>query len=147
MAHAIPQAETKRKTPKRVRSDQSVNEFLERFAAALTAGDGHAAAAMWSLPAFVMGDEVVHAINDPADVEAFYAGAKDQYNSRGITSTRPEIMRLDWATERIAIVHVRWPHLNAAGDELGAESSTYVLRVDETGALKLRVAVMRGVSG
>lgn len=78
------------------------------------------------------------------EIERFFGGAKDEYNKRGITGTRADIQRLEWATDRIAIVTVRWPYLDSSGRERGEESSTYILRRDDQGDLKLHAAVMRG---
>jgi hypothetical protein len=61
-------------------------------------------------------------------------------------ATRAEIVELDWLTHRIAIVQVRWPQLNARGKEVGEETSTYTLRRDESGGLRLQVAIMHGAS-
>jgi hypothetical protein len=46
----------------------------------------------------------------------------------------------------LALVEVRWPYLDGQGNEVGEEVSTYALRRDETGALKVQVALMQGVS-
>ncbi len=70
----------------------------------------------------------------------------EQYNARGITDTRADIRSLEWATERIAIVHVRWPYLDAQGKEKREEASTYVLERDEAGDFRFYVAVLRGAS-
>ena len=77
----------------------------------------------------------------PQDV---FGGAKAQYNARGITDTRPDILRLDWVTHRIAIVEVRWPYLAADGDEVGEETSTYIIRREPDGQLAIRAAVLHG---
>lgn len=128
------------------RHDGVVRNFLTRFSRALTSGDGRAAASMWAVPAFVIGNDGVHAINSSQEVEQFFSGAKEQYNARGITDTRPDILRLEWATDRIALVDVRWPYLNDRGEEKGEEASTYILRRDDAGNLKFHVALMRGES-
>jgi NTF2-like protein (DUF6841) len=125
-------------------NDAIVESFLDRMALALTAGDAHTVATMWETPALVVGDEEVRAVNSPAEIEKFFAGAKEQYNAQGVTDTRPDVVRLDWVTERIAIVEVRWPYLDSRGNEVGEESSTYTLRRDGAGNLRLRVAVMHG---
>jgi len=114
------------------------------MARALTVGEARSVAAMWDVPALVVHDEDVRAVTSMAEVEQFLAGAKDQYNERGITDTRGEIQRLDWPTERIALVEVRWPWLDAQGRERGTETSTYTLRRDDQGKLRLRVALMHG---
>jgi hypothetical protein len=124
--------------------DAAVQRFLDRLARALTTGEGHAAATMWELPALVVGDHDVRALRTIDEVEALFAGAREQYNARGVTGTRAHIMRLDWATEGIAVVKVRWPYLDSGGHEVGEETSTYVLRRDDAGRLKLRAAVYHG---
>lgn len=132
-----------------VRSDTGdgeaeIQEFLDRFARALTAGDGNTVATLWETPALVMGDEMVRAVASAKEVAAFFSGAKEQYNVRGITDTRGDIQRVQWLTERIANVTVRWPYLDAGGQELGEETSTYTLRRDDKGQLKLRAVIMHG---
>jgi hypothetical protein len=130
--------------PPDVRRDTSIQDFLDRFARALTAGDGAAVARLWQVPALVIGDDMVKAIASADEVAAFFGGAKDEYNQRGIVDTRGEIVRLTWPTDRIAIVSVRWPYFDAHGKELGDETSTYTLRRDDAGALRLCAAVMHG---
>lgn len=127
-------------------ADAEVQGFLDRYAQALTAGDAREAAATWETPAVVVGDDGVHVIAGADAVERFFAGAKAHYNQRGIVDTRAEIHRLEWLTERIALVHVRWPYLDAQGRERGDEASTYVLRRDDGGDLKTRAVIMRGAS-
>jgi ketosteroid isomerase-like protein len=124
--------------------DVAVQDFLDRFAGALTAGDAATVASLWETPALVLGDEMAQVVGSRQEVERFFAGAKDEYNKRGISGTRADIQGLDWATDRIAIVTVRWPYLDSSGRERGEESSTYILRRDDQGNLKLRAAVMRG---
>jgi hypothetical protein len=148
MSHETPQPTATTNASGRSQRDRAaVQDLLDRFARALTSGDGRGAASLWETPAFVLGDEIVMPVASPEEVERFFGGAREQYNSRGITDTRGEIQRLDWVSDRIAIVDVRWPYLGATGKEVGAESSTYVLRKDDTGALRIRAVVMRGVEG
>jgi len=123
-----------------------VQSLLDRMARSLTAGDGKAVAKMWETPAFVLGDEMAMTVSSEAELEQFFSGAKEQYNAKNITDTRAEIVRLDWPTSRIAIVQVRWPYLDAQGATHGSETSTYTLRRDDSGRLRLRVAVMHGAT-
>ena len=44
----------------------------------------------------------------------------------------------------MALARVRWPWLDAEGHELGSETSSYLLKRDESGEFKLRVAVRHG---
>lgn len=125
--------------------DRDVGNFLDRLGRALTAGDARTVAGMWAVPAYVLGDTMAMAVNSREEVERFFSGAKEQYNKLGITDTHAEVSRLQWMTDRIVTVDVRWPYLDEHGDERGAESSSYTLRRDENGELKLHVALMHGV--
>ena len=133
-------------TPARGRptGDADVQATLDGLAQALTSGDGAAAGGAWQAPALVLGDAHELAVSKPQEFEQFFGGARAQYNERGVTDTRADVQRLEWLTGRIALATVRWPHLDAQGREVGSETSTYVLRRDDDGALKLRVAIMHG---
>ena len=76
-----------------------VQQLLDKLGRAVTSGDGKAAAALWEMPALVIGDQQVTAVASAQEVEQFFGGAKEQYNAKGITDTRPEIARLDWPTK------------------------------------------------
>src|SRR5687767_14774989 len=69
-----------------------VQEFLDRFARALTAGDGKTIAKMWEVPAFVLSADTAMPIASIEEVEKFFSGAKAQYNERGIVNTRGDIV-------------------------------------------------------
>lgn len=130
----------------RVSARDEVQMLLDRMGRAVTSGDGRAVAEMWDIPALVLDKDQVMILNSSEEIERFFGGAKEQYNAKGITDTRAEIVRLDWPTERIAIVTVRWPYLDAKGATHGSETSTYTLRRDDARKLRLRVAVMHGAS-
>jgi hypothetical protein len=101
-------------------------------------------ATLWEAPAFVLGDGMSRVVATLEEVSGFFGGAKAQYNERGITDTRAELVRVDWPTKQIVLVEVHWPHLDASGREIGGERSTYTLRRDAEGALKIRAVVMHG---
>jgi hypothetical protein len=122
-----------------------VQDLLDQLAKAVTSGDGEAVAALWEVPAFVIGDDMAMAVGTRDEIAKFFGGAKDEYNARGITSTRPNIMDLERIGERVVIASVRWPHLDANGKEVGSEASDYTLRRDDSGKLKVRSVLMRGV--
>lgn len=125
---------------------EEVEAFLEAFASALTKGEGNVIAGMWEAPALVLSDAGAQAVSSAEEVASFFSGAKDQYLARGVVDTKPEILRLEWVTDRIAVVEVRWPWLDDKGCEVGYETSTYTLRRDASDALRLRVTVMHGAS-
>lgn len=123
----------------------AVQSFLDRFAKAMTGGDTKAVAELWEPPAFVIDDQAAIAVADLGEVERFFAGAKDQYNAKGITTTQAEIVDLDWISDDLVVARVRWPYLDDTGTSHGAESSSYTLKRNSEGEFKLRVVLMRGV--
>jgi hypothetical protein len=124
--------------------NSAVREVLDRLAGAVTAGDARAAARLWGTPALVLSDGMAWGIATRTEVEDFFAGAKQQYNARGIVDTRPDILRVQWLTDRIAVAEVRWPYIDVNGDEVGAESSTYILRREDDGEFLIRATVPQG---
>ena len=76
----------------------ALRALLAKLARAVTSGDGKAAAAIWATPALVIGDDMALTVGSSADIQDVFGGAKAQYNARGITDTRPDILRLDWVT-------------------------------------------------
>jgi hypothetical protein len=145
MAHAATRND-RTETSRTDTNRHEVQQFLDRFAKALTAGDVAAVVSLWQVPAYVMSDADIHPVGSQAEIGQFFAGAKQRYNEQGIVSTRAEISQLRWPTERIAIVEVRWPYLDAQGREVGEENSTYTLRRDDNEALRLCVTVMHGTA-
>ena len=123
-----------------------VQELLDRMARAVTQGDGKAIAKLWAVPALVLGDADVRAVDSLTEVEIFFGGAKEQYNAKGVVDTRAEIRELKWLTPRMAVVEVRWPYLDENDREMGEETSTYVFRRDKKDALKLQTALMHGAT-
>ena len=122
----------------------AVRALLVGLAHALTSGDGKSAAATWATPALVIADDLALTVTSHDELQEVFGGAKAQYNARGIADTRPDILRLDWVTDRLVIVEVRWPYLAADGDEIGEETSTYVIRREPDGRLAIRASVMHG---
>ena len=122
----------------------AVRALLVGLAHALTSGDGKSAAATWATPALVIADDLALTVTSHDELQEVFGGAKAQYNARGIADTRPDILRLDWVTDRLVIVEVRWPYLAADADEIGEETSTYVIRREPDGRLAIRASVMHG---
>lgn len=126
------------------REQASVQQYLDRFAEAMTTGDTKTMAQLWGVPAFVIGSHDARVIQSEDEVEQFFAGAKDLYNDRGIVSTRAEILELDWVGTDLVVATVRWPYLDQNDRVLGEESSSYTLLRGEDGSFKTRVVTMRG---
>jgi len=120
-------------------------DLFNQLARALTRGDGARVAALWELPAIVIADEGVIALASVSQIADYFGRAKARYNTRGIVDTRADIRDLERIGERLVIASVRWPYLDAAGKTVGAETSDYTLRRDDTGALRIRGVLMHGV--
>lgn len=125
--------------------NRAVKEFLQRFANALTEGEVDALTTMWAAPSFVLSDDMELAITSAEQVHRFFLGARDEYEAKGITQTRPDIRSIDWLTARIAVVTVRWPYLDDRGNEQGDETSTYLVKFAGEEP-RIHAAVMHGAS-
>jgi len=125
-----------------MQTDQ-ISQLLEQLGQALSAGDLHKAAACWGVPALVLSDEAAMAVSDRSEIEEFFSQAADWYHLQGITSTKPEIERVDSLSEKLASVDVRWPSFDASGKEKSSERSHYVVQLAEDGQLYIRVALAR----
>jgi hypothetical protein len=122
-----------------------VQDLLSQVARGVTAGDGNQVAMLWEVPGIVIAADAVTPITSRAQLEAMFGAGKAQYNQRGIVDTRADIIDEDWIGDRIVVVKVRWPYLDASGREIGAEASDYTLRRDTSGRLRICAIVMRGV--
>jgi len=127
-------------------ADAEVQALLDALGRALTSGDGKAAAAEWAVPAMVLGEYDVRCISSRDEIASFFGNAKEEYVAQGIMGTRAEVRNLTWITGDLALVEVRWPWLTAEREERGEETSTYVLRRDESGLLRIQVAILHGAA-
>jgi hypothetical protein len=136
---------TEQRSATELAADAGIQVFLDTYATALSAGDVAVIGQLWGYPALVVADEGVRLVSTADEVATFFAAAKEQYAAKGIVGTKAEIQRLQWLTERLVAVDVRWPQLDATGATRAAEQSTYTLRRKDDGGFELRVAVTRGV--
>lgn len=127
-----------------IQTPEPVQAFLDQLARAVTSGDTVRVGTMWCMPAFVIGDEMTKVVANREEIERFFGGAKSEYERQGITDTRAEIEGVQWLSDRIAIVSVRWPWMDASRNEVGSESSTFVLRKNEAGELNVCVSIAHG---
>lgn len=128
---------------------REVQAFLERFAVCLTSGDGDGVVHCFELPALMAMADTKHGpsqvLQEPQKVAGFFEQAPEQYHAKGIETTFPLIETLEWADEGIGVVRVRFPYVDADGNDLGdGESSLYVLRRDPNGELAILAAVALG---
>jgi hypothetical protein len=122
-------------------SRETIANFLEDIGRALSSGNAEAAARAWEIPALVLSQEGALAITDLDEVEALFVRAINWYRARGEVSTRPEIEDIEDLDARISSVDVRWPGYDATGAERSSERSRYVIRLDDEGRPRIRVAI------
>lgn len=124
-------------------NEDQIKDMLERLGAALSTGDLAGVSNCWELPALVISDEGAIAITEARQIEEFFGQAVGWYQSQGMTSTRPELKRVDLMTDRLAGVDVCWPAFDASGNEVFSEVSHYILSLGKDEQIRLRVALTR----
>lgn len=132
----------------RQREQASVQEYFDRFAAAMMAADKKAMLQLWGVPAFVVGvneARVLQSEDEAAEqAQRFFSEARGLYGAQGFVQTRPEITGLDWVGPDLVIATVRWPYLDENDRVLCEESSSYTLLRGEDGGYKVRAITLRG---
>jgi ketosteroid isomerase-like protein len=118
-----------------------VSAFLDRYAAALTAGDLPGIAACYVVPALVVGDAATIPVSEPAQVEAAFAGAAEAYRAQGLVAARPELRAVDPLTATLTLVDVRWAYVDEAGAARQHTTYRYLLRRSDSGQLGIQVVV------
>jgi hypothetical protein len=121
--------------------DDDLRAFFDEYGRALSRCDLPAIAAAWDVPALVLADQGAHAVDSAEQIETFFGAASQQYRDEGIVSTSPEIARVEWLSEVLADVRVRWLRW-AAEERRGAELSQYIVRLDGSGRPRIRVALI-----
>jgi hypothetical protein len=122
--------------------------LLVAFLRHLTVGDARAAAALWDVPALILGDEHVHG---PLSRERLAEvltdtpgpGALERRAERaGDTPLELLVERVEWTSQRVAAIDVRWPRLRRGGVLHGIEAATFLVRSDELNHPKIRGLVL-----
>lgn len=124
-------------------NETQIKQFLERYGTALSVGDLSGIAGSWGVPALVLSNEGAISVSDQSEIEQFFAQATEAYHSQGLSSTRPEIERVEPLSEKLASVDVRWPAFDPAGQEKSSEHSHYLLQLRQDGQVCIRVALTR----
>ena len=120
-----------------------IKDLLERIGIALSTGDLPGITSCWAVPALVLSDQGVTAVSESREVEQFFAQATEWYHAQGLTATRPELERVDWLSEKLASIDVRWPSFNSSGQEKFSERSHYIVQLGQDGQARIRVALTR----
>ena len=128
---------------------REVQAFLERFTACMTSGDGDGVVQCFELPSLIVMSDPKYGqsqvLQEPQKLSSFFTQAPDMYAQKGIATTIPDIESLDWLSDALGLVTVRFPYIDADGNDLGdSERSLYVLRRDNNGELAICAAITLG---
>jgi hypothetical protein len=123
--------------------EDKIRSMLERYGIALSTGDLKMIVSCWEVPALVISDEGAIAVSEIGQVDEFFGQAIGWYQVQGMTSTRPELKRVELMSDRLASVDVRWPAFNASGNEVFSEVSHYILCLSKDEQIRIRVALTR----
>ena len=121
--------------------DDEVRTFLEAYGRALSERNLRGVSAAWETPALVLSDEGAIHVESAKQIEDFFGAARRQYTERGIVTTKPEIAKVEWLTEKMVQVRARWLLITANKERKGEELAVYVLRRDDQNKWRIRVAI------
>ena len=116
--------------------------MLGAFFGFLDVKEVKSAAALWDVPALILGDRVVHGPLSMERLEALlgevYDGPEPPATPDGFEMIEPMIKRLDWIAERVAVVDARWPRKPRGGMLADVDGTTFLVRIDEYGQPRIR---------
>lgn len=113
--------------------DSEIDDFLTRYAAALTAFDARASADLWGTPGMILDDRAAGVLDSR---EAMVAGLEQSYplyRRLGLASVGFERLGHQQLSDRVHLVRVRWLFYGADGEQLTDSIGHYVLRRDDDG--------------
>lgn len=138
-------------------SDEDINSYLTRYAAALSNFDAAAGAALWSTPGMIADDTYSGVLTERDDMRQGLEKSYPLYQRLGLDSVGHELHEVKPLSEALVLVQVRWLFFGAEGELLTNAHSYYLLRnepeglravvcVETDSAEKLReLAAARGV--
>ena len=131
----------------RDRDDPALATLLMEFHRHLSEGDVNAAAALWDVPALILGDDHVHGPLSRDRLAEMLADAPGADRLEGFTAEdAPELLieGVTWSSSRVALIEARWPRLPRGSLLDDADAGIFLVRIDEHGHPKIRGLVLRG---
>lgn len=113
--------------------DPEIDDYLERYAAALTAFDAGAAAELWSEPGMIIDDTFSGVVADRAAMVLGLEGSYPLYRELGLASVGYECLKVESLSDRVRMVTVRWLFYDAEGEKLTDSNAHYLLRITDDG--------------
>ena len=122
---------------------------IAAFAGFLDVGEAERAAALWDVPALILGDTQVHGplslervaswLRDVTERGPAEASSSPARTAAALPSvTEPLIDRVQWLSARVASVETSWPSRPSGGVLAGVDGTTFLIRVDQFGQAKIR---------
>jgi hypothetical protein len=122
---------------------RDVAAFVDLFLDLFAAGDVAGITRLWDTPALVLGDEQVHGAMSLAQLEKLFLDAVFAQASQSFPGSE-QIESVEWISRRVAMVELPWPQRSVGGFLRGVEATTFFLRIDQRGHLKIRALMLRG---
>jgi hypothetical protein len=110
-----------------------LDEYLARYAAALTAFDAETSASLWSTPGMIVDDRAAGVLDSH---EAMVQGLEQSYplyQKLGLSSVGHELLDAQQLSPRLVLVRVRWLFRDAEEALLTDSTSFYLLRDGDDG--------------
>jgi hypothetical protein len=114
-------------------ADSDIIDYLDRYAATLTAFDAEAAAELWSTPGMIVDDRFSGVLDSRAAMAEGLRQSYPLYERLGLASVTYDILDLVRMTDSITQVHVRWLFYDSDGELLIDSTSYYILRREDDG--------------
>lgn len=114
-------------------STQTVTEFLDRYAAALSAVDLDTLATCYHYPSLAVTRRGCLAIIDPEQTRAFFAQNSTTYLSQGIVAVRITNARASYDEDGLWVGPADLENLDAEGAHVSTEHNAYQLVRDDDG--------------
>lgn len=119
------------------KQDSTTFDFFLYFGAALSSGNLEIITKCWAVPSYILDERLTLSVSSTEDLEKIFTIKKKNYNERGISEVRPEILGVQWMTDQIVVANVKWLLLDKSGKKNGYETAFYTLKMDKNGKLKI----------
>lgn len=122
-------------------SDDSISEYLTRYADSLTAFDAESSAGLWSTPGTIVNDRSSEVLESRDAMVDGLRQAYPIYQRLGLASVGFELVERRDLSDRLVLVRVRWLFFDAGGAQLTDTDSYYLLRDEDQTGLQACVCV------
>jgi hypothetical protein len=122
-------------------SDDTISEYLTRYADSLTAFDAETAAGLWSTPGMIVNDRSSGVLDSRDAMVESLRQAYPIYHRLGLASVGFDLLERRDLSDRLVLVRVRWLFFDAGGAQLTDTDSYYLLRDEDEAGLQACVCV------